>query len=59
LKERYLNRLVAVIIPEIVETHWWYAFLHSRRASRLRAALRARQDDRVIVIDLPWFIRGS
>jgi amino acid transporter len=59
IKERYPNRLVAVIIPEIVETHWWYAFLHSRRASRLRAALRARQDDRVIVIDLPWFIRGS
>jgi hypothetical protein len=57
IKERYPNRLLAVIIPEIVEMHWWFAFLHSRRASRLRAALRARQDGRVIVIDLPWFIK--
>ena len=33
--------------------------LHSRRASRLRSALRARQDARVIVIDLPWFIKDK
>jgi len=54
---RYPGRLVAVIIPEIVEKHWWYSLLHSRRASRLRSALRARQDVHVIVIDLPWFIK--
>jgi hypothetical protein len=57
MKRRYPNRLIAVIIPEIVEKHWWHAMLHSRRASRLRSALRARQDVCVIVIDLPWFIK--
>jgi amino acid transporter len=57
IKGRYPERLIAVIIPEIVEKHWWYAPLHSRRASRLRSAIRARQDVRVIVIDLPWFIK--
>ena len=57
-KSRYPDRLVAVIIPAIVEKHWWYALLHSRRAFQLRSALRARQDVRVIVIDLPWFISG-
>jgi hypothetical protein len=57
IKGRYPRRLVAVIIPEIVEQHWWYAPLHSRRASQLRSALRARQDVRVIVIDVPWFIK--
>jgi amino acid transporter len=50
------NQLVAVIIPEVVETHWWMALLHSRRASRLRSALRSRKDFRVVVIDLPWFV---
>jgi hypothetical protein len=59
IKRRYPHRLVTVIIPEIVEQHWWYALLHSRRASRLRSALRARQDDSVIVVDLPWFIKDS
>jgi amino acid transporter len=57
IKGRYPRRLVAVIIPEIVEKHWWYTLLHSRRASRLRSALRTRQDVHVIVIDLPWFIK--
>jgi amino acid transporter len=57
IKRRYPHRLVAVIIPEIVEKHWWHALLHSRRASQLRSALRARQDVRVIVIELPWFIK--
>jgi amino acid transporter len=57
IKVRYPDRIVVVIIPEIVETHWWYGPLHSRRASRLRSALRAREDNRVIVVDLPWFIK--
>jgi hypothetical protein len=57
IKGRYPDRLIAVIIPDIVEKHWWYALLHTRRAARLRSALRARQDVRVIVIDLPWFIK--
>jgi amino acid transporter len=57
IKSRYPNRFVAVIIPEIVEEHWWNTVLHSQRASRLRSALRARQDVHVIVIDLPWFIK--
>jgi amino acid transporter len=50
------DQLVVVIIPEVVERRWWMALLHSRRASRLRAALRARKDFRVVVIDLPWFV---
>ena len=57
IKLEYPNRLVAVVIPEIVEAHWWYALLHTRRAARLRSALRARQDAKVIVVDLPWFVR--
>jgi len=56
IKGRYPDRLVAVIIPEIIEKHWWNSLLHNRRASRLRSALRARYDDRVVVIDLAWFI---
>jgi len=57
IKVRYPDRVVVVIIPEIVEKYWWYAPLHSRRASILRSALRAREDNRVIVVDLPWFVK--
>jgi amino acid transporter len=55
--KEYPERLIAVIIPEIVERHWWNQMLHTRRAARLRSALWARQDVRVIVIDLPWYIK--
>jgi amino acid transporter len=57
VKQEFPQRLVAVIIPEVVEKHWWQAVLHSRRAARLRLALRQREDNRVVVIDLPWFLR--
>jgi len=57
VKRRYPHRLFTVIIPEIVEKHWWNTLLHSRRASRLRSALGERQDVRVIVIELPWYIK--
>jgi len=56
-KRKFPHRLVAVIIPEVVEKHWWQAVLHSRRAHRLRSALRKREDYRVVVIDLPWFLQ--
>ncbi len=57
IERRSPDRVVAVIVPEILEKHWWHAPLHSRRASRLRAAIRDRQDERVIVIGMPWYIK--
>ena len=51
------NRLVAVIVGEVVERHWWQALLHSRRSMSLRSALRNLEDSRVVVIDLPWFVK--
>ena len=57
VKGRFPDRLVVVLIPEIVERHWWNWFLHTRRAAQLRAALRAREDERVVVIELPWFVK--
>jgi hypothetical protein len=59
VKKRFPDRFLAVIIPEIVEKHWWNKLLHSRRAAQLRSAIRCRQDDRVVVVDLPWFIKES
>jgi amino acid transporter len=58
IKRQCPDRAVAVIIPELVERHWWMALLHSRRASRLRSALRQREDYRVVVIDVPWFVQS-
>jgi amino acid transporter len=59
IKRQFPDRLVAVIVPEVVERHWWEWLLHRRKPSKLRAALRERSDDRVIVVNVPWFLDVS
>ena len=48
------GRSVAILIPELVLTHWWQHLLHSRRATRLRTALLAHAGPRLMVISSPW-----
>lgn len=48
------GRSVAILIPELVLRHWWERLLHSRRASRLRAALLAHPSSRLMVVTSPW-----
>lgn len=52
-------RTIAVIIPELVETHWYQYLLHNQRATGLKAALLLRGDSRVVVINVPWYLRDN
>jgi amino acid transporter len=56
LKQEYPGRQIAVIVPEVIERHWWEWLLHRRKPSKLISALRSRCDDRVIVVNVPWFL---
>ena len=47
---------IAVLIPELVETRWYFAFLHNQRATALKALLYARGTQRIVVINLPWYV---
>lgn len=55
LEERYPERRIAVIIPELVETQWYQYPLHNQRATALKAALLLRGGDRIVVINVPWY----
>src|SRR5581483_1995793 len=57
LKERHAGRLIAVVIPEVVETRWWQLILHRRYPARLRSALLKRGDRRVVVVSVPWYVQ--
>jgi amino acid transporter len=48
------GRSVAVLIPELVLTHWWERLLHTRRAERLRAHLLKDGSPRLYVVTAPW-----
>ena len=55
-KQEFPGRLIAVVVPEVVETRWWELLLHRRKPARLRSALLKRGDRRVVVINVPWYV---
>jgi len=47
---------ICVLVPELVVTHWWENLLHNRRADLLKVLLLVRGNQRVIVINIPWYL---
>jgi amino acid transporter len=52
----YQNQQIAVLIPELVERRWYHHLLHNKRASVLKALLLLRGNQRIIVINVPWYL---
>ena len=50
------DRQVAVLIPELVERHWYHYFLHNQHAEWLKALLLLKGNQRIIVIVVPWYL---
>jgi amino acid transporter len=50
------DRQIAVLIPELVERHWYHYFLHNQRAEWLRALLLAKGGQRITLVNVPWHI---
>ncbi len=48
---------IAVIIPELVERHWYEAFLHNHRAEVLKARLLLEDIERVALVNIPWYLK--
>jgi amino acid transporter len=59
LRKEKPDRLIAVIIPELVEPHWYEYLLHSLHSARLRALLYQERDQRTIVINTPWYLHDK
>jgi hypothetical protein len=51
------NNIVAVVIPELVESRWYHYLLHNQRASLLKAMLLVKGNERVVVINVPWYLQ--
>ena len=50
------NRQIAVIVPELVEHRPFHYWLHNQRATLLKAALLFRNDRRIVVVNVPWYL---
>jgi amino acid transporter len=56
LEGKHPGRQIAVIIPELVEKHWYHNFLHNQRATWLKAALLMKGNRRIVIINVPWYV---
>ena len=50
------DRQIAVVLPELVERHWYHYFLHNQRAEVFKTWLLVRGSQRIIVINVPWYL---
>ncbi len=50
------DRKVTVLLPELVVRHWWENALHGQRVQLLKLLLLVRAKQRVIVVNIPWYL---
>jgi amino acid transporter len=52
------GRQIAVIVPELVEKHWYHYPLHNQRAELLKALILLNGSKRIVLINVPWYIEA-
>jgi amino acid transporter len=50
------DRVVTMLIPELVESHWWHYLLHNNRSEAIRAMLLFGGNQRITVATIPYHI---
>jgi len=56
LSEKHPDRRIAVVVPELVEDHWYEYFLHNQRGRLLQWLLLARGNDRILTAAAPYYL---
>ena len=52
------GRQIAIIVPELVEKHWYHYPLHNQRAELLKALLLVKGSRNIVLINVPWYIEA-
>ncbi len=52
------GRQIAVIVPELVEKHWYHFPLHNQRAELLKAFLLRKGSPNIVLINVPWYTQA-
>ena len=55
-EKKYGDRQIAVLVPELVVQHWWENLLHNQRANLLKLMLLVKGNQKIIVINIPWYL---
>ena len=52
------HRQIAVIVPELVEEHWYHYPLHNQRAELLKALILLQGRKNIVLINVPWYLKS-
>ena len=55
LERKHPDRQIAVVVSELVERRWYLYLLHNQRAQVLTALLTLDGDQRIAVVNVPWY----
>src|SRR5205085_4311390 len=58
LESKLGNRHIAVVLPQLVERHWYEYFLHKQYGELLSALLLLKSDRRITIVNVPWHLRS-
>ena len=50
------HRQIAVLVPELVVKRWYQNLLHNHRAQALKLFLLVKGNQRIVVINVPWYL---
>jgi amino acid transporter len=56
LSKKFPDRKIIVVIPELVECHWYEYFLHNQRGRLLEWMLVVRGNDRIYTLSSPYYL---
>ncbi|HEX3373991.1 MAG TPA: APC family permease [Edaphobacter sp.] len=56
LEQKNPGRKVAVLLPELVVRHWWENALHNQRVQLLKLLLLVKGNQRIVVVNIPWYL---
>ncbi len=49
-------RQLLVLLPELIESRWYFYLLHNQRATMLKTMLYLRGDQQTVVANIPWYL---
>ncbi|MGH9326254.1 MAG: APC family permease [Terriglobia bacterium] len=57
LEQENQARQIALLLPELVEQHWYHYFLHNQRGKLLKALLLLKGNRGTVIISVPWYLQ--
>jgi amino acid transporter len=52
------TRQIAVLLPEMIEHHWYHYLLHNQRAEILKGWLLLKGNERIVLVNVPWHLKA-